>query len=109
MKLISFLLLLFFIYWAVRIAIGAYRIYSKISQAKKQFDDINRQWSEAAGYSSYGADSHQRADTGNSQTARRHTTESGDIIEDRRTEDEINRKIFTHDEGEYVDFEEVEK
>ena len=37
-----------------------------------------------------------------------HATTTGDVIEDRRTEDEINRRIFTQDEGEYVDFEEVE-
>ena len=46
--------------------------------------------------------------SGNASSSRRYTTTTGDVIEDRRTEDEINRRIFTQDEGEYVDFEEVE-
>lgn len=107
MKPLLFLLLLFFIYWGARLAIGAWRIFRQVNNVRKQFDDINRQWSGQTGSASQGS-AQQRGSSQGEQSSRRTSTASGDIIEDRRTEDEINRKIFAQDEGEYVDFEEVE-
>lgn len=108
MKPLLFLLLLFFIYWGARLAIGAWRIFRQVNNVRKQFDDINRQWSGQTGNTSQGSAQQQRGSSQGEQSTRRTSTASGDIIEDRRTEDEINRKIFAQDEGEYVDFEEVE-
>lgn len=108
MKTLLFLLLLFFIYWGARLALGAWRIFRQINNVRKQFDDINRQWSGQTGSASEGSARQPGGSARREQSARRTSTPSGDIIEDRRTEDEINRKIFAHDEGEYVDFEEVE-
>lgn len=108
MKPLLFLLLLFFIYWGARLAIGAWRIFRQINNVRRQFDDINRQWSGQTGSASRGSARQPNSSAREEQPTRRTSTQSGDIIEDRRTEDEINRKIFAQDEGEYVDFEEVE-
>lgn len=55
--------------------------------------------------SANGNNGHGSYDSGSRQ--RTTTTSSGDVVEDRRSEYEINRKIFTKEEGEYVDFEEL--
>ena len=72
----------------------------------KQFRDFNA-GQNAGGYgngsynnTTYGSN----AGTTGSRTST--TTPTGEVVEDRRTEDEINRKIFTREEGEYIDFEE---
>ena len=129
MELLLYIILLFFIYWGIRAAIKLFVIFRQIHKVKKQFDDLNKQWNgnnpfggNAQGgfgndtsHSGFGsAPNTGYTQTGNGQTngnagsSRRYTTTTGDVIEDRRTEDEINRRIFTQDEGEYVDFEEVE-
>lgn len=108
MRLLLYLIFFLFIYLVINGAIKAYQIYRQIHKVKKQFDDLNRQWyggsshANAGGTGNAGANSH-----ASGSTNRQYTTPSGDIIEDRRAEDEINRKLFTQDEGEYVDFEEV--
>lgn len=129
MELLLYIILLFFIYWGIRAAIKLFVIFRQIHKVKKQFDDLNKQWNgnnpfgdNAQGgfgndtsHSGFGSDpntGYTQTDNGqtngNAGSARRYTTTTGDVIEDRRTEDEINRRIFTQDEGEYVDFEEVE-
>lgn len=115
MELLLYIILFFFIYWGIRGAIKLFVIFRQINKVKKQFDDLNKQWN---GNNPFGDNAQggfgSNPNTGNSQTSgnasssRRYTTTTGDVIEDRRTEDEINRRIFTQDEGEYVDFEEVE-
>lgn len=120
MELLLYIILLFFIYWGIRAAIKLFVIFRQIHKVKKQFDDLNKQWNgnnPFGGNAQGGFGSNPNTgytQTGNGQTngnagsSRRYTTTTGDVIEDRRTEDEINRRIFTQDEGEYVDFEEVE-
>lgn len=129
MELLLYIILLFFIYWGIRAAIKLFVIFRQIHKVKKQFDDLNKQWNgntpfggNAQGgfgndtsHSGFGSNPNTGyTQTGNGQTngnagsSRRYTTTTGDVIEDRRTEDEINRRIFTQEEGEYVDFEEVE-
>lgn len=103
MALLMKILLLFFLYYVVKGAWKLFSIYRKIHNAAKQFQDFGE-------YGPFGQGNGQRASSsgrsrpGNGST----TTATGEVIEDRRTEDEINRKIFTQEEGEYVDFEDVE-
>ena len=126
MELLLYIILFFFIYWGIRGAIKLFVIFRQIHKVKKQFDDLNKQWngnnpfgdnaqggfgngSSRNGFGSSPNTGNSNSQTsGNASSSRRYTTTTGDVIEDRRTEDEINRRIFTQDEGEYVDFEEVE-
>lgn len=107
MRLLLYLIFFLFIYLVVNGIIKAYQIYRQIHRVKKQFDDLNRQWNGGS-YTNAGGTSHAGNNSSTSdRTTRQYTTPSGDIVEDRRAEDEISRKLFTQDEGEYVDFEEV--
>lgn len=90
MTILSLILLGIVLYYIIKVGLRFYSIYRKVHEATKQFRDFSQQGMQH--------------DNGSQRM--RHTTSSGDIIEDRRTEDEINRKIFTKEEGEYVDFEE---
>lgn len=103
MALLLYTLLFLFIYLIGRVAWKFYSIYRKLHDATKQFRDFGTQQNGSAyGYQT-GQEHNYRSSSANSRT----TTQTGDVIEDRRTEDKINRKIFTQEEGEYVDFEEV--
>lgn len=101
MGLLLNILLLIFLYYVVKGALKLFSIYRKIHNAAKQFQNFG-------GYTHYGQDTRQGAGTASASQSRNGstTTATGEVIEDRRTEDEINRKIFTQEEGEYVDFEE---
>lgn len=56
-----------------------------------------------------GADSQRTTSSGQQQTAYRQTrTADGTTITDHRSPDEANKKIFAPDEGEYVDYTEME-
>lgn len=83
---------IFLILLAVFIVVGimAYKIYRTVHSVKKQFKGFRGQ------------------DNGNGQGRQQYRQTSGDdeIIIDRRTPDEMNRKIFSKNEGEYVDYEE---
>lgn len=103
MALLLYTLLFLFIYLIGRVAWKFYSIYRKLHNATKQFRDFGAQQNGSA----YGYQSGQENNYRSSSTNSRTTTPTGDVIEDRRTEDKINRKIFTQEEGEYVDFEEV--
>ena len=103
MALLLYTLLFLFIFLIGRVAWKFYSIYRKLHNATKQFRDFGAQQNGSAyGYQT-GQEHNYRSNSTNSRT----TTQTGDVIEDRRTEDKINRKIFTQEEGEYVDFEEV--
>lgn len=103
MAILLYTLLFLIIYIIGIVAWKFYSIYRKLHNATKQFRDFGAQQNGSAyGYQT-GQEHNYRSSSANSRT----TTQTGDVIEDRRTEDKINRKIFTQEEGEYVDFEEV--
>lgn len=83
---------LFIILLGIFIVVGvvAYKIYRTFHSVKKQFKGFRGQ------------------DNGNGQDRQQYRQTSGDdeIIIDRRAPDEMNRKIFSKNEGEYVDYEE---
>lgn len=83
---------LFIILLGIFIVVGvvAYKIYRTFHSVKKQFKGFRGQYN------------------GNGQDRQQYRQTSGDdeIIIDRRTPDEMNRKIFSKNEGEYVDYEE---
>lgn len=83
---------LFIILLGIFIVVGvvAYKIYRTFHSVKKQFKGFRGQ------------------NNGNGQGRQQYRQTSGDdeIIIDRRTPDEMNRKIFSKNEGEYVDYEE---
>lgn len=83
---------LFIILLGIFIVVGvvAYKIYRTFHSVKKQFKGFRGQ------------------DNGNGQDRQQYRQTSGDdeIIIDRRTPDKMNRKIFSKNEGEYVDYEE---
>lgn len=83
---------LFIILLGIFIVVGvvAYKIYRTFHSVKKQFKGFRGQ------------------DNGNGQGRQQYGHTSGDdeIIIDRRTPDEMKRKIFSKNEGEYVDYEE---
>ena len=113
MSILLYTLLFLFLYFVCRAALKVYSIYRRLHDVTKQFRDFNA-GQNAGGYgngtynnTTYGSNA---GTTGNSSSSYRRTsttTPTGEVVEDRRTEDEINRKIFTREEGEYIDFEEV--
>ncbi|ETD16014.1 MULTISPECIES: DUF4834 family protein [Prevotellaceae] len=80
-------ILLVFIAIVLIIALFAYRLYSQIHQAA---DNFRRQMNKHHHHSS-----HTHSEAGDEET-----------IIDRRTLQEANKKIFSKDEGEYVDYQE---
>ena len=87
--LLNFLLIILLGIFIV-VGVVAYKIYRTFHSVKKQFKGFRGQ------------------DNGNGQDRQQYRQTSGDdeIIIDRRTPDEMNRKIFSKNEGEYVDYEE---
>lgn len=83
---------IFLILLAVFIVVGivAYKIYRTVHSVKKQFNNFKNKDNDKT--------------TERQQYSRTSTEE--EIIIDRRTPDEMNRKIFSKSEGEYVDYEE---
>ncbi|WP_298455578.1 DUF4834 family protein [uncultured Prevotella sp.] len=83
---------LFIVLLGIFIIVGvvAYKIYRTFHSVKKQFKGFRGQ------------------DNGNGQGRKQYGQTPGDdeIIIDRRSPDEMNRKIFSKNEGEYVDYEE---
>lgn len=101
MALLLYILLFFILFQIGKVAWKFYVIYRKIHETTKQFRNFNAQQNG----STYGYGTNQEDFYNNSNTTKS-TTSTGEVIEDRRTEDKINRKIFTQEEGEYIDFEE---
>lgn len=85
--IIGFLIFLFFCAFIV-VGIIAFNIYCSFRAVKQKFADFKNGTQRNGGYSN--------------------TTQSADdeVIIDRRSPDEAKRKIFSKNEGEYVDFEE---
>lgn len=83
---------LFIILLGIFIIVGvvAYKIYRTFHSVKKQFKGFGGQ------------------DNGNGRGRQQYGQAANDdeIIIDRRSPDEMNRKIFSKNEGEYVDYEE---
>lgn len=113
MGLLLYILLFIFIYCMLKVAWKFYCIYRKLHDVTKQFKNFNAQ-QDTKSYGTYHNTRNKAYSNTNEQTSNKEytssrqstTTPTGEVIEDRRTEDEINRKIFTQEEGEYVDFEE---
>lgn len=118
----SFILsvLLFFLLYSVGVAAWRlYTVYRKVREATRQFRNFGgarnssaygnngKQGNTYGGSSSTNGRSNGGSSYDSSNRQRTTTTSSGDVVEDRRSEYEINRKIFTKEEGEYVDFEEL--
>lgn len=95
MSILLYTLLFLFLYFVCKAALKVYSIYRRLHDVTKQFRDFNA--GQNAGTTGNSSSSYRRTST---------TTPTGEVVEDRRTEDEINRKIFTREEGEYIDFEE---
>lgn len=114
MGLLLYILLFIFLYYTIKVAWKFYGIYRKLHDVTKQFRDFGNSHGNG-GYTAGGAqtnDGSRQTSAGNSAYrgntySKSSTTPTGEVVEDRRTEDEINRKIFTQEEGEYVDYEEV--
>lgn len=105
MAILLYLLLFIFIYYVAKVAWKFYSVYRKLHDVTRQFREFSS-GQNASGYNAYGDNASQAGDSRNQYSRQSTTTATGEVIEDRRTEDEINRKIFTREEGEYVDFEE---
>ena len=88
---------LFIILLGIFIVVGvvAYKIYRTFHSVKKQFK----------GFRCHG-NGQDRQQYGQGRQQYRQTSGDDEIILDRRTPDEMNRKIFSKNEGEYVDYEE---
>ncbi len=94
-----------------------YRIYSRIRNTKKAMEDVlyNHQRQDYTGRRAqqYHFDENgkkqQRSSNATAQEEpqpRRTQTQSGEVIIDHRHQKRENKKIFTEDDGEYVDFSE---
>lgn len=89
--LLNFILIIIFVAFIV-VCVVAYRIYRSFHNIKKKFTSGFKTNANQAGSSWHG--------TGSS------SWNNDETIIDRRSPDEANRKIFSKNEGEYVDFEE---
>lgn len=83
-------ILLVFLSTVIFIAVGVYVFYKRVRGFVNQF----RQQAERKGTQSYTRTTHYG---------------KGETVVDSRSPQETNRKIFTKDEGEYVDYEEEPK
>lgn len=119
MSFILSVLLFFLLYSVGVVAWRLYTVYRKVREATKQFRDFNGARNSSA-YGNNGkqdntydnaygnkSNAYSGSYDGSGSKRRTTTTSSGDVVEDRRSEYEISRKIFTKEEGEYVDFEEL--
>lgn len=100
----SFIFLLIFCF-IVGMCMVAFRVYRMIHHAKKQFRDFQ----DMAGGGSHG--SYRAGNAGYSQqnTAANNSTAdnsyvNNEVLIDQRSQEERDRKIFSDQEGEYVDY-----
>ncbi len=89
--LLNFILVIVFVAFIV-VCVTAYRIY-------RSFHNIKRKFTSGFKHAQETADSGRRHDSRRAWTG-------DEVIIDRRSPDEAKRKIFSKNEGEYVDFEE---
>uniref|UniRef100_A0AB33J967 DUF4834 family protein n=1 Tax=Prevotella sp. GTC17260 TaxID=3236796 RepID=A0AB33J967_9BACT len=90
-----FLKLIFFIFVAGLLALVfiAYSFFRRLrDSARKMQDQVNGRYAGRASASS--------------STRRTYSDKEGETVVDQRTSAEANQKIFSKDEGEYVDFKE---
>lgn len=66
----------------------------------------SRQYGYTQRRSSHGGASSTGGDTGSARTQRTHRAQNGVTVIDQRSPEQAGRKIFSKNEGEYVDFEE---
>lgn len=84
--LINLILLIIFVAFVI-VCVTAFRIYRSLHNIKRKFNSASGR-------------------NGSSRQRYGGRTDDDEVIIDRRTPDEANRKIFSKNEGEYVDFEE---
>lgn len=84
--LINLILLIIFVAFII-VCVTAFRIYRSLHNIKRKFNSASGR-------------------NGSSRQQYGGRTDDDEVIIDRRTPDEANRKIFSKNEGEYVDFEE---
>lgn len=90
--LLNFILIIIFVAFIV-VCVTAYRIYRSFHNIKKKF---------SSGFKTNAGSQDNTWQGGGSSS-----WNDDETIIDRRSPDEANRKIFSKNEGEYVDFEEV--
>lgn len=128
-KGIAFILVLGLIIFLVIIAIVASFVYRTIHRVKKvlngETDDYNpeigkkhqhythksygrtsRQSSQQQGYNGGQQEAYQGSGREDYSDEHIHQTETGEILFETRNPDQVNRQIFSADEGEYVEFSE---
>lgn len=94
MSIIQFILIVLL----VGFAIVAYVVWQAWRKIHKTVDQFNKQ---------FGGSTAQQE--GSSRQQRTTTTDSGETIIDTRSQEDANRKIFSRDEGEYVDYKEIKE
>lgn len=113
--ILKFLILFFFLYFLFRGILFLLRLLRGIYQIKRQFRDFGaRQGQQPGGYTNTSGGYSNRSGGYSSQAGgysgsgggfRSGSTQT-ETIHDTRSTDERNRKIFSGEEGEYVEFEE---
>ena len=94
---ISFILLVLLVYFLIKVVILAYRINARIHHARDIYNEAMRQFRQDDASQNYGNSPHsQQSQTRKSQTRKSQTRKRN-----------ADGKIFSKDEGEYVDYEEV--
>ena len=88
-------LLIVFVVGILAAAVIMYYAFSSLQNIMRRFRD-NAGTNSATG----------RNNRYNENTSRRTTTDDGETIIDNRSQQQAGQKIFTQDEGEYVDYEE---
>lgn len=88
---ISFLLLVLLVYFLIKIVPVAYRIGVQIYRARQVYKETMRHFTQGGTFQADNRTYQQQSEPRESQTRKRHA----------------DGKIFSKDEGEYVDFEEV--
>lgn len=88
MYVLEFLLVVFLVTIAI-VGFAVWRAWRRVHKAVNQFN------------SQFGTGTQQEAP----RQQRTTTTDSGETIIDTRSQEEVNQKIFSKDEGEYVDYE----
>lgn len=89
---ISFILLVILAYFIIKVVILAYRINARIHHARDIYNEAMRQFRQDDASQNHGNSPHsQQSQTRKSQTHKR----------------KADGKIFSKEEGEYVDYEEV--
>lgn len=90
MFILEFLLIVFLVAFAI-VAFAVWRAWRRVHNAVNHFNE------------QFGGSAQQQQSATQQRTT---TTDTGETIIDTRSEEQANQKIFSKDEGEYVDYEE---